>query len=187
MGVKEIIAKIEAEGNKEIAKIKEHYKHRVDELKKSQDKEKEKFYDVEMEKIKHEASEVKRGIILSAKLEKRKAILRAKRNSINAVFSKVEKDIKKLAGDDYYNFIKSNISEYAEDGDVILLSAGDVKDYEKKLKSDSKKKIEIKEGKLISGLIIERGSINLNISLEALINKKMEELENQVGKELNVL
>ncbi len=188
MSVKDIIAKIEKEGQEEIKKLKAHYDTRVKEIGKIQEKEKKAFFDIEMKKINKEVEEVTRGIILSAKLEKRKKILRAKRESINQVFNFVIDDLKGLAGkDSYYKFLKEYAIKLCEDKDVVYLAKSDVKDFKDKLSKDVKKKITIKEGKLKGGMIIERGKINYNLSVESIIEKRMEELEKTVGMKLNVL
>ncbi|HCL56799.1 MAG TPA: hypothetical protein DHW82_07305 [Spirochaetia bacterium] len=188
MGIRDIIDKIKEEGEREVAKIKEHYEKRISEITKHQEEERKSFYDFELEKIAKEVEEVKRGILLSAKLEKRKKILLAKRELIAQVLDKVKKDLKELLGKDvYYQFLKSNLVKLGADGDTVYLSKSDMAEFSKELLKDSGKKLEFKEGRLDSGIIIEKKSFNYNISTESLIAQKAQDLEKLIGTELNVL
>lgn len=188
MSLKEIIARIKEEGDAEIAKTREHYESRVKEIEKKHQEEREKFYQAELEKIERDKEEIKRGILLSAKLEQRKIVLKAKKDLVNNVFSQVKASFKEIIGAEaYYKFLKENASKVVEDDDILYLSAADLKEFSSKLKTDLSKKVEIKEGSLKAGFILEKPSYNLNFSIEALLEEKKEELEKEVGVKLNVL
>ena len=188
MSVKEIIARIKEEGEKEIQKVREYYESRVKEIQKKQDDEQKKFYDVEMEKIDKDKAEIKRGILLSAKLEQRKIILKAKRDMINKVFDKVKNDFQNIVGKEkYYKFLNDKISKIVDDGDIVYLCSSDVKEFGAKLKKDLKKKVEIKESNIFAGFLVEKKDFNYNSTIEALLASKIEEFEKMVGTKLNVL
>lgn len=188
MGVKEIIEKIKEEGAAEVKKLESYYESRVSEVSKEQEMEKKAFFDVEMEKIDKEKEEVKRGILLSAKLDKRKKVLKAKRDGITKVLEKVQTGIKDIiGGEKYLDFLTRKASSLCGDGDVIYLSASDMKEFGDKIKKALKAKVELKAGSIKGGMLIERGSYNYNLSVEALIEQYGEELEQKIGKKLNVL
>lgn len=188
MAIQDIIEKIKKEGEAEIRKINEYYASRIQEIKNKQAEETKKFYEAELDKIAKEAEEIKRGMILSAKLERRKQILKAKRAYIEQVFEKVKKDFKNLVGKEkYYQFLKSKIEKFADNGDTVYLSDSDIKDFSASLSKDISKKIEIKSTKIDSGLIIEKKNFNYNFSISSLLEQKSEALEKKVGKALHVL
>ncbi|PKL11488.1 MAG: hypothetical protein CVV50_05640, partial [Spirochaetae bacterium HGW-Spirochaetae-6] len=85
------------------------------------------------------------------------------------------------------DFLVKKASALSGDGDIIYLSANDMKDLGEKLKKALKAKVELKAGKIKGGMLIERGSYNYNLSVEALIEQYSEELEQKIGKKLNVL
>jgi vacuolar-type H+-ATPase subunit E/Vma4 len=188
MSVQEIIDKIKTKGEEERKEIQKRYENRVQEIKNKQEEERKRFYDTELEKIQNEEEEIKRGIMLSAKLEKRKKVLQFRKDQIQQVFDKVRENFRDILGkDQYYQFLKEKASQLAKEGDTVYLAPQDVKDFGAALKKDVSAKIDVKEGKLKGGLIIEKKHFNYNLSVNALIEEKREELEKEVGKKINVL
>lgn len=187
MGIKEIIARIKEEGAQEIEKINDQYEKRILEIKKNQERESKLFFDAELENIQKEAEDVKRGLILSAKLEKRKKVLQAKRDLMKQVLKEAQKNLKTLLGAEKYSgFLKKGLS-LAQEGDTVFLSAADLKEFGDELKKSGAKNLNFKEAAIQGGMIIEKGSFNYNFSVEALAEKKAEELEKNIGMKLHVL
>jgi len=188
MGVEDILARIKEEGRKEIGKIESHCRERIAQINLEQEKERKFFYDAELLKIQKEAEELKRGILLSAKLEKRKKILKAKRNEILSVLNLIKFNFKDyIGGKVYLEFLKNKIESLAQDGDTVVLNAEDLNSLKDFFQNQGSKKLKFLVGNFPLGMIIQKKEYNYNLTLDSLISSKLEELENRIGKELNVL
>jgi len=187
MGVKDIIESIKEQGKKEIEAQRNYYNKKIEEIKISGKKEQEAFVKEEEAKINAAIEEIKKGFVLIGKIEARKVELFYKTKAIKDVLDYVHNNIVSLVGEDnYYLFLKSVISKYADDKDIVLLNKEDIKRFKEKLLKETTKKIEFKEMSDY-GVIVEKPSFNYNFSLKALIEQKYAELEKIIGKKLNVL
>lgn len=187
MGIKEIIAKIQEEGAREVEGIKEQYQQQLANLQKKQEEEQNLYYNTQLESIQKEAEDVKRGYILSAKLEKRKKVLQAKRNLINKVLEEAQTNLQATIGKEkYLAFLKQGINK-AQEGDTVLLSPADLKSFSEELKKSGPKNLVFKEANIKGGIIIEKKNFSYNFSVEALVEQKKEELEKDIGNKLHVL
>lgn len=187
MGIKEIIAKIQEEGAIEVKGIKEQYQQQFTKLQKKHEEEQSLYYNTQLESLQKEAEDIKRGYILSAKLEKRKKVLQAKRDLINKVLEEAQKNLQATIGKEkYLAFLKQGIAK-AQEGDGILLSPADLKSFSEELKKSGPKNLNFKETNIQGGIIIEKKNFSYNFSVEALVEQKKEELEKNIGNKLHVL
>lgn len=73
------------------------------------------------------AEEVAARSVTLGKLEARKIELSAKQQAIDAAFAEAERKVSHMTDHIYRDFMASLIKEYAEDGDRVVIAAGDTK------------------------------------------------------------
>ncbi|HOJ50233.1 MAG TPA: hypothetical protein PKW55_05420 [Spirochaetota bacterium] len=187
MSVKDIIENIKAQGKKEIESLRDYYNKKIEELKSYAKKQQEDFVKSENIKIESAIEEIKRGQLLTAKIEAGKIELSYKKKAIKDVLDYIHQNIISLLGEDeYYKFLKLVIEKYSDNNDVVKLNPNDIKLFKDRLLKDISKKVEYKEFNDY-GVVIEKPQFNYNFSLKALIEQKYAELEKIIGKKLNVL
>jgi V/A-type H+-transporting ATPase subunit E len=187
MAIDDVIAKIEKSASSKREEIlidaeKEKQKILTDWQNKASD-----FYGNEKRKAVHDAENEKRSIVLAKRLELRKDLLSAKQKLIDTAFDRAYEKIKNLKGSEYEKLIEKYLSETAEGAEEVIFRAEDKAVFEKALKKVGKDlKLSSETRKLDGGFILKKGKVETNVSIATLFKAKREELENEVGKLLNV-
>lgn len=187
MALEDVIAKISKSAeDKKAAYMKEAETEKEKILSEWKTKAKE-FFDSEYKKCEIDAANEKRSIILAKRLELRKELLSAKQKVIEDAFLTAFNKIKSLPQKDYEAFLERMLKESAEDGEELIGRKEDKAVLEAIIKKSSKKITLSKETRDISGgFILKKGKIETNVSFDTLFESKRHDLEQEVGKLLNV-
>lgn len=145
---------------------------------------------MEAEKIKagEEGNEAARRIIANVKLEGRKKKLAARQDAVNLVFSGAVKIMVELPEKDYTEFMGNLALPYLSEGEnVLIMNEKDSKSIGAKLikilnEKEPSKNVSLAEENIrtIGGLIVKRGDIQTNLTLESIIRLEREKLESEV-------
>lgn len=146
-----------------------------------------------VEKAKSEAVLRKDRIISSATLDVRNKKLAAKQQVISRVFSQALENMKALPEEQYLRFIKNAIVALDLKGyETIRISGNDknriddtfLAEINKILSSEGKAadlKLSSNFGDFAGGFIVEKGGIEINYTLEALLDSAKDDLVNEVA------
>ena len=122
-----------------------------------------------------------------AQLDCRKAMLRAKQDVIEAVFSRVLEKACVFGKEKYLSVVERLLAEYAERGDCIYLAEDAPFGEEELMHLGIVKKLALKFGgkeKLKGGVYLTNEVSDKDLSFAALIGSKKEELETEIANSL---
>lgn len=140
------------------------------------------------------ANEQKRRILALSDMEKRKAILQSKSNSIKELYDKALLDLAKYKGTKWEALNKKLLLDSVETGDeTILPSANDAEKFTPEfinninagLKAIGKKgemKLGDKQNGISGGFLLDGGSFMKNCSYEEILDKLFEQIEPEIAK-----
>lgn len=138
------------------------------------------------EKIDIECKNIVERKITVANLDAKKIDLAARREILDEVFKKAENKILYLDEKSYLNFIEKLLTQYAEDGDEVIISKADKeKIKEEFIKNVSKK---IKKNLILSkdfgsfngGVILSQQGCDKNLTLSTIVRQEREQIEIEV-------
>ncbi len=187
MAIESVIAKIKEnadtqrqdiikEANAEKDKILADWKKKADEL-----------YTNERKRIENESENEKRSIVLAKRLELRKEVLSAKQKVIDDAFEKAFESMKSMPAKEYESFLEELMKQSAEGGEEVIYKKEDKSVIEKVIKKVGKSLKLSKETRNISGgFILLKNKVETVVSFETLFDVKRHEIEQEVGKLLNV-
>ncbi len=161
---------------KKAQEIKDKYNQEIQKLKDITNEQIRQLTLENNDKIEQEQNLIKTQIISNAELSAQQAILKTKWAIIDEVFKKA-KD-KFIASDTYTNSLKDIISKNADNNSLIIVSKRDV-DKLQKILPDIRLQI---SDNLSNGLIIKKGRVELNYSLDRIISSLKSELVIELSK-----
>ncbi len=185
MAIDDVIAKIkETAESKRLEIIKEAESEKTAIMAEWQNKADE-FYSEEKRKIDLEVGNEKRSLILAKKLELRKKLLSAKQQLIDLAFSEAFEKVKTMPEKEYNTLCERLLEETSEGGEEVISNKKD-----NALMAKLAKKAGLKMAKetreCAGGFILRKGRVETNVSMETIFSAKRSELEQEVGKLLNV-
>lgn len=190
MSLEDIKSKIIGDARKEAERIlKEAEERREKILKKARDE-----IDKLIEEAKSETEELKRREIgrrrVVAELENKKQMLAAKRRLLDEVFEEARKQIENLSRRDYLGFFEKLLDRAVEaKSEKVILGKEEKLIDAKFIESLNKKKgwnlrLSRGRGDFKRGLILSRGDVDVNLSLEAIFRDIREKWEDRVVEKL---
>ena len=187
MAIEDVIARITQSANDKKSEILREAEQEKNKIMSEWQKNAADFYEIERRKAEHDADNEKRSIVLARRLELRKELLSAKQKIIDDALQKAFEKMTKMPEKEYQSFLEKLMKETAAGGEEVLCKKEDQSLLEKVIKSSGKKVTLSKETREISGgFILKNGKIETNVSLETLFETKRNDLEQEVGKLLNV-
>jgi len=140
------------------------------------------------------AKEKKKRMLAGARMDMRKEHLTAKVELLNEVFEKTREKINSLPEKEYQEFMESLMHKAIESGDeeVIIgtedgrLSNGLIKSVNRKLGPGFKGNLQLAKdtANIDGGFILRRGKIQVNVSVDVLLEKAREEMEIELSNDL---
>ncbi len=149
----------------------------------------------ETETLAQKASEEKkRRMLASARMETRKELLSCKVGLLNEVFDKTREKIKGLPEEEYREFVESLMHKAIESGDEeVVIGASDdrvnnglIKRVNRKLGPGFKGNLQLASdtADIDGGFILRRGNIQINVSIDVLLEEAREQMEIELATEL---
>ena len=139
-----------------------------------------------IEAAKAEAEGSKKGIVIDAKLKVKNEVLRRKRDIMEGAFQNAVKWI--YDGEDYGSYICDLVAKYSVTKDEEIIVGKD----DRKLGYDwlnwvngrlsSSFILSGEKGAFFGGVILKKGDIYKNITMETLLSEKREEMESHIAK-----
>ena len=176
---KAAVAEIRSASEKNCAEIIQKGKDKADEIKKAGEKKKEE-----------QTLRLKKACQSRVELEKRNAVLKAKRDEINKAVDAVEQYMACLDTKEYFALLYRFAATLRNKTGVIFLNDTDLKrvpsDFEQCfLKAGVNAKLSKKPDNTIkNGFILKNGDIEDNMSFAAVIADKREAIEDLINREL---
>jgi len=152
-------------------------------------------YNKETETLAAEAAEDKRGRMLAmARMDVRKEMGAAKVALVDEVFARAHERIRNLGDDEHRKLISELIVKAVETGDEEVIVGRDEKRIDDKLIKQVNRqlgsgfmgnlRLSRERADISGGFILRRNNIQVNVSIEVLVNSMREELESEVVKDL---
>ncbi len=190
MDAEQVINKIISEANQNADSIKQQAQNEVDQQNKDLQNELDDF-EKQTQKMAEQAAQDKTDRMLAqSRMQNQKKILKAKVEVLDQIFSSAAEKIAQMP-DDQYNSLMTNLMEKAiETGDeeVIVgknetrINQDFIKQLNRKLGSGYKGNLRLSSEKtdIGAGFILRRQKIQMNVSVEVLIDRVREEIEPQI-------
>jgi V/A-type H+-transporting ATPase subunit E len=194
MEAKEVIEKILSEARSEADEIKKKAQVEADDYTKETEQQLSDF-DKQTQQLAQNAADDKRQRILAAsRMKNRKDVLAAKQKVLERVFENARESILSLDRDSYRGLFKHLISSAVQNGDEELIAGRDedVLDASlaEELNSDpafenaANLSFSQEKGDFDRGVLVRRGDVRINISLDVLLQMARENLETEIASEL---
>lgn len=166
---------IESAKNK-AKEITNKYNQEIQELKKVTDEQIKQLTQENEAKISQQQTLLKTQLISNAELKAQQEILTTKWTIVDEIFKQAQE--KFIESDSYLNALKDIIAKNADNNSEIIVSKND---FEKLQKSITNTKL-TPSNNLTSGLIIKKGRLELNYSLDRIIKSLKSELIIELSK-----
>lgn len=140
------------------------------------------------------AKDKKERMLAMGRMDVRKELGRAKVALVDEVFEKAREKVRNLSDDEYRELMSSLMLKAVETGDEEVVVGKDekriddkfIKQVNRQLGSGFKGNLRFSQERadILGGFILRRNNIQVNASIEVLVNSMREELESEVVKEL---
>lgn len=193
-GISKIKEKILEEAREEKQKLVENAQAQARDIKVEYKQKSEEMLNDILDKAGKAAEEKKRRILSMAQLENRKALLQAKQEIIDEVFKKAKVKLEKMPDEKYLDLMTDMLLKSVITGnEEVVISEHDknriTQDFlakiNKTLKDSGKQgnlRISKTPGRMIGGFILKSEDLEVNSTLDSLINIEREELETEIAK-----
>ena len=194
MEAEQVVGKILSEARAEAEKIISQAKSKTDTEQAKLESELAK-YNKQTEVLAAEAAQDKKERMLAmARMDVRKGLGAAKVALVDEVFEKAREKVRKLSDDEYRELMSALMLKAVETGDEEVVIGKDekriddkfIKQLNRQLGSGFKGNLRLSQERadISGGFILRRNNIQVNASIEVLVNSIREELESEVVKEL---
>ena len=139
----------------------------------------EKYTAAQTEILEKDAESIVSGKKLNAELDVKKAVLKAKRETVEKVFSLAYKKLLSLDKKTYLSLVTKMIDDNADDGDLIVLSSDGVisaKDIDLKAFKAKDLSVSEKKGDFSGGIMLIGKKSDKDLSFKSVIDSRKEEL-----------
>ena len=193
MGLEDITKRIIDDAEKEASKIRKEADNKAEEFIKEAQGETEATRAKSLGEAKEQAVNEQKRLLALARLGAKKTILSEKRQAVEAAYNKAEALLASLPQDKYRQFLKRTLLREATGNEEIIVALGD-KDYFNQAFIDEVNAELRKSGKggnlavssevrkIKGGFILKSGGIEVDSSLDTLVNSYREDLEAEVVK-----
>ena len=194
MEAKEVIDKILSEAKNEANDILNKAKQEVADYQKQTASQLADF-DKQSEQLAADAADdKKRRILAAARMKSRKDLLFTKQKVLSEVFEAAKQKLISMDTDSYRKLFTELICSAVESGDETVIAGKDETlidadliekiNQDDSLKNASNLKFAKEKGEFDRGVILVRGDVRVNISIEVLLQMARESLETAIASEL---
>ena len=195
-GIDKITARIETDAVADAARIAQEVKAQCEAIRAEGEKKAQESYWEKVRQGVASAEDRVQRLAKTADMEARKSVLSFKQSIVAQAFDKAEAKLNALTGDEYVTFLATLAAKAAVTGtEEIVLTAGDKKDYGKKVVEQAnaalkaagktaKLALSDEEGSFGRGLVCRQGSVSVNCTVEALMAQARENMASDVAAEL---
>ena len=190
MALEDILKKIEQDGEIKIRSIQNEWNQKIADEKNTLEQKVKDQYEKDLKKIEKEIEERERKRFLEAKLRQRNTVLQKKISIIDDIFSTVYHEILSLDDAKYFDILVDLVKEASSSQDEeIILNAKDKTAFGDKLikKLGGNFSLYGEPLDIKGGLVLKKGNIETNLSFDSIFKIKRQELEQEVGKIINVI
>lgn len=194
MEAKEVINKILSEAKSQADEIIRQAEKELAEYNAASKQQADEFSQQSAQIAQNQAQDRKQRILASARMNSRKQILAAKQKVLGEVFADARRRLEAMEPAQYQELFAKLICAAVESGDETVVAGRrenilDAAFVEKinaqyKGKTPAKLKLADKKGDFDRGVILERGSVHVNISVDVLLQMARENLETSIAAEL---
>lgn len=193
-GIEKITAKLESEARAEIAAINAETAARCEEIKKEYDKKAQQEYWKRVEEGTKSVENRVERMNSAADMEARKSILAFKQEMVSRAFDRAVQNISEMPREEYIAFLAGQTAKAASTGtEELIFNARDRKQFgadTAKAANVLLKKKGLAGGLTVSdetreipgGLIVKQGDIEVNCSVDILVQLYRNELASQVAE-----
>ena len=193
MGLEDITKRIIDDAEKEANKIRKEAGNKAEEFIKEAQGETETTRAKSLGEAKEQAVNEQKRLLALARLGAKKTILSEKRQAVEAAYNKAETLLASLPQDKYRQFLKRTLLREATGNEEIIVALGD-KDYFnqafidevnaelRRSGKDGNLAVSSEVRKIKGGFILKSDGIEVDSSLDTLVNSYREELEAEVVK-----
>ena len=191
-GTEKIIAHIKADAQAEAEKILGEAKKQCAAIKADYDKKAEDSYAEKIRAGVKACEDVAESKDRIAQMESKKSVLALKQEMVNASFDKAAEKILSLPENEYIEFLTKLIVNSASTGDEeVILNAADSKKIGKAVVEaanaqikNGKLKLSEQTGEFKGGVVLKRGNVEVNSTLELLLDLCRSEMSSLLAKVL---
>lgn len=193
-GIEKITAKLEAEARAEIASVNAEAAARCEEIKKEYEKKAQDEYWKRVQAGTKNCEIRVERMASAADMESKKSILAFKQEMVSRAFDRAVENISKLPGEDYIAFLAGQTAKAASTGkEELIFNARDRKEFGadtvkaanallKKKGIDASLTVSNETRDIPGGLIVRQGNIEVNCSVDILVQLYRNELASQVAE-----
>lgn len=176
MSIEKLTATIIESAENKAKEITEKYNQEIQKLKDINDEKIKQLTQENNELITQQQALQQTQIISNAQLKAQHELLKTKWHIVDDIFQKARE--KFIASDEYINTIKDIISKNSDNNAEIIVSKNDLDKLQKLLPNI---KLTVNE-KLTGGLIIRKGRVDLNYTLDKIIQSSKRDLIIELSK-----
>jgi len=193
MEAKEVISKILSEANAKADELLSKANQEVAEYNRQTDEQVAAFDERSRQIAASQAEDKKQRMLASARMQCRKDILTAKQKVLSNVYAAAKKRLLDMDGDSYKQLFKRLIISAVESGDEVVitgrketvLDAAFVEQINSEKKEASwKLQLSNDKGDFDRGVLLVRGNVRVNISVDVLLQMAKDSLETTIATEL---
>lgn len=196
MEAKEVINKILSEAEAQADEIIAQANKELADYNRQTEQQLSEFSQRSSQLAQSEADDKKQRMLASARMNSRKQILTAKQKVLSDVFAKAGEKLLAMGSDSYKELFTRLIYSAIESGDETVavgrredvLDASFVEQLNSQYKGEIPLKLKFSEqrGDFDRGVLLKRGDVRVNISVEVLLQMARESLETAIAGELFV-
>ncbi|MBN2167871.1 MAG: V-type ATP synthase subunit E [Actinobacteria bacterium] len=189
MPIEELVTRIIRDANIKAGEFKRKVGAERERILSEAEKEADEIFDKQYSTLKRDAGEEKRRKITMAQMEARKGLLEEKQKLIDEVFERTIQALLGMPSGDYLKMlVRMLVSNAADKGGEIILSAEDRERFGRELIAEANSRLE-ESGKstrfvlsdetrdLKGGFIIRSGGLEINNGFQVQLNGRREEFE----------
>lgn len=186
-GTDAIINKILADAEEKASQIKTQSKIDCDEVIANAKSEAKKMMDEVLQNKQSVIDETVKRQKAVAELDAKKIVLKSKKDAIDEAFRLAKEQLNSLSSEKYFEVVSNMISTYAEDGDVVTVSAKDKKLITKakldKIASAKKIKLTLNKeyGDFEGGVILSGNGMDKNLTFDVELKTLRDEMETEIA------
>jgi len=186
-GTDAIINKILADAEEKASQIKTQSKIDCDEVIANAKIEAKKMMDEVLQNKQSVIDETVKRQKAVAELDAKKIVLKSKKDAIDEAFRLAKEQLNSLSSEKYFEVVSNMISTYAEDGDVVTVSAKDKKLITKakldKIASAKKIKLTLNKeyGDFEGGVILSGNGMDKNLTFDVELKTLRDEMETEIA------
>lgn len=186
-GTDAIIKKILADAEEKASQIKTQSEIDCDEVIASAESEAKKMMDEVLQNKQSVIDETVKRQKAVAELDAKKIVLKAKKDAIDEAFRLAKEQLNSLSSEKYFEVVSNMISTYAEDGDVVTVSAKDKKLITKakldKIATAKKIKLTLNKeyGDFEGGVILSGNGMDKNLTFDVELKTLRDEMETEIA------